>query len=88
VEAADHLRRFAGPADLLARIEATRFGISIFDTEAESLEAAWARFHAALLPHHIRLGAAIFSPEQPLTLDVLLEQAIRDLSPNALATRT
>jgi PleD family two-component response regulator len=85
VEAADYLRGAAGPADLLARIECTRFGITIFDTEAEPLEAARTRFRAALRQHRIRIGAAIFSTDRPVALDALLEQAVRNLAPNALA---
>ncbi len=88
VEAADHLRGIATPADLLARIEPTRFGMTIFDNEAESLEAASARIRAALRQHRIQTGAAIFSPDHPATLDTLLEQAAADLSPQALAMRT
>jgi diguanylate cyclase (GGDEF)-like protein len=88
VEAADHLRSLAGPADLLARIGCTCFGITIFDTEAERLEAAHTRIRAALRQHRIQIGAAIFSPDRPATLDGLLAQAVSDLSPNALAMRT
>jgi PleD family two-component response regulator len=88
VETADHLRRVAGPVNLLGRIETTLFAITIFDSESDVLEAAWARFQTSLLPQHIHLGAAVFSPSHPSTLDTLLEQAIRDLSPNALAMRT
>jgi PleD family two-component response regulator len=88
VETADHLRAVAGPADILARIEPTRLAITIFDTEAESIEAAHARINAALRPHRIRTGAAIFSPDRPTTLDGLLEQAGTNLSPNVLAMRT
>ena len=85
IETADHMRSLAGPADLLARIETTRFGMTVFDTEAESVEGAWARMYAALLQHRILIGAAVFSNDQPATLDELLEQAARDLYPNALA---
>jgi diguanylate cyclase (GGDEF)-like protein len=88
VEAADHLRSLAGPADLLARIGCTRFGLAIFDTDFESVEAAWSRIHAALLEHRIQSGAAIFSADHPATLDSLLEQAANDLAPNTLAMRT
>ncbi len=80
VEASDHLRSVSGPSDLLARIEDTRFGIATFETEA--------RIQAALRQRRIRVGAAIFSPDHPATLDDLLEQAAIDLSPNALAMRT
>jgi diguanylate cyclase (GGDEF)-like protein len=88
VEAADHLRTLAGPADLLGRIETARFAMAIFDTDHESLEAAWARIHSALLQHRILLGASIFSTEHPATLDSLLEQAAKDLSPAAIAMGT
>jgi diguanylate cyclase (GGDEF)-like protein len=88
IDAADHLRNVAGPADLIARIGDTRFGMTIFDTQVESLEGAWARIHAALLSHRIKTGAAVFSFEHPVTLDALMEQASNDLFPNALAMRT
>jgi PleD family two-component response regulator len=85
LDAADHLRSLTGPADLVARIEDTRFGITIFDIESESVEAAWTRMYAALRQHRIHLGAAIFSSDHPATLDELLEQATNDLFPQALA---
>ncbi|HTB16180.1 MAG TPA: response regulator [Bryobacteraceae bacterium] len=83
VEAADHLRSVAGPADLLARIEPTRFAMSIFDTGAEPSETARVRIQAKLRPHRIRIGAALFTPNDPSTLDTLLEQATANLEPNA-----
>jgi PleD family two-component response regulator len=88
VEAADHLRKVAGPSDLLARIGCTRFGMTIFETESKSVEAAYARIRAALRQHRIQTGAAVFSPNDPSTLDALLDQASSDLHPNALAMRT
>jgi PleD family two-component response regulator len=88
VEAADHLRKVAGPSDLLARIGCTRFGMTIFETESKSVEAAYARIRAALRQHRIQTGAAVFSPNDPSTLDALLDQATADLYPNALAMRT
>jgi diguanylate cyclase (GGDEF)-like protein len=87
VEVADHLRSLASPADLLARIGQARFGLTIVDTEAEPVEAAWARIHHAALEHRIVIGSAIFDPESPLSLDALLEQAALDLAPNAFAMR-
>jgi PleD family two-component response regulator len=83
VEAADHLRSVAGPADLLARIEPTRFAMSIFGTGAEPSETARVRIQAKLRPHRIRIGAALFTPNDPSTLDTLLEQATANLEPNA-----
>lgn len=87
VETADHLHSVASPADLLARIGLTRFGMSVFDTAAESLELAHARIQPALRQHRIQIGAAIFSSDHPATLDGLLEQAASDLAPNSLAMR-
>lgn len=87
VEAADHLRSIAGPTDLVARIGDARFGVAVFETDFESLEEAWVRIHSSALAHRISVGAAIFDGDRPASLDVLLEQAALDLSPNALAMR-
>jgi PleD family two-component response regulator len=87
VETADHLRSAAGPADLLARIGLTQFGMSVFDTAAESLESARARIQRALRKHDIQIGTAIFSSDDPATLDGLLEQAASELVPSSLAMR-
>jgi PleD family two-component response regulator len=88
VEFADHLRSLAGPTDVIARIGETRFGMAFFETDAESLEEAWARMHSAAADHRMQIGAAIFAADRPASLDVLLEQAALDLSPAALAMRT
>jgi PleD family two-component response regulator len=84
VDAADHLRRLAGPSDLVARISSSRFGLTIFDTAAESVEAAWYRIHTVLQQHRIQAGTVIYSPDHPATLDTLLAQAATDLAPAAL----
>ncbi len=86
VEAADHLRSLAGSTDLLARIGETRFGLTIFDTELETVEEAWARLHGSV-GHRILIGAAVFDEEHPASLEALLEKAARDLTPNAFAMR-
>jgi PleD family two-component response regulator len=88
VETADHLRGVAGPADLLARIEPARFGMTVFDTEMESIEQAWSRMEGVFLQHRIRAGIAIFSADRPATLETLLEEAVRALAPNAFAMHT
>lgn len=85
VETADHLRSLAGPTDLVARIGAGRFGMAIFETDVETLEEAWARIHTAGESHRIRIGAAIFNVDRPVSLDVLLNQAAGDLTPNVMA---
>lgn len=87
VEAADHLRSLMGPTDMAARVGELRFGLVILETDAESLESIWARMHAAAESHHVRLGAAIFDPERPISLDTLLEHASADLLPSAVAAR-
>ena len=73
--------------DLLARIGQTRFALAVFDTDTESVEEAWSRLHAAAPEHRIRVGAAIFDPERPASLDTLLDQAALDLAPAALSMR-
>ena len=88
VETADHLRGVAGPTDLLARVGSTRFGITIVETEVEPLEEIQAGIQSALRPLRIRIGAAIFLPRQPATLDELLAEAASDLVPTAVAIRT
>jgi diguanylate cyclase (GGDEF)-like protein len=85
VEAADHLRSLAGPTDLLGRIGANRFGMAIFETDVETLEESWARVHSDAELHRIRIGAAVFQPDSPVSLDVLLNQAAGDLAPKAMA---
>lgn len=88
IEAADRLRSLIGPADVLARIESTRFGVTVFDTDQESLETGWERIRADLDQYRIEAGAAMFSTDHPATLDTLLEQAAKDLAPKALVMRT
>jgi PleD family two-component response regulator len=88
VEAAERLRCLAGPTDLVGRIGEMRFGITVFDTDAESLEEAWARIHGGAFRHRLQVGAAIFDTKHPASLDVLLEQAALDLGPRAVGIRT
>jgi diguanylate cyclase (GGDEF)-like protein len=88
IEAADHLRGLVGPADLLARITETHFALTIFDTDVEPVEAAWARFHSIAGAHRIGIGAAIFDAAHPASIDVLLDQAESDLAPATFAVRT
>src|SRR5258706_7706517 len=87
IEAADHLRGLVGPADLLARITETHFALTIFDTDIEPVEAAWARFHSTTGAHRIGIGAAIFDSAHPASLEVLIDQAESDLAPAAFAVR-
>jgi PleD family two-component response regulator len=79
VSAGDVLRGLAGHTGLLARVEETRFGLALFDTRDEPVEAAWKRIHVFAAAHRIEIGAAIFEPELPVTLEILLERAESDL---------
>jgi len=83
VETADSLRDLAGPAALTARLGHSRFGLAVFDTEAESVEQIRARFQAAASGSKIAFGAAVFDPQRPVSLDALLDQAARSLHPKA-----
>ena len=87
IEAADHLRGLVGPADLVARITETHFALTVFDTDAEPVEAAWARFHSTAGAHRIGIGAAIFDAAHPASLEVLIDQAESDLAPAAFTVR-
>lgn len=88
IETAEHVRRFAGPTDLVARVGAFRFGLGIFDTPHETVEAAWSRIYATAQENQIALGAAIFDFTHPASLETLIEQAEMDLTPKAMAVRT
>jgi PleD family two-component response regulator len=78
VDAADGLRTLAGPAALVARLSPSRFGVAVFDTEAESVEEIRSRFHGK-----ISFGTALFDPHYPVSLDALLEQAASTLKGEA-----
>jgi PleD family two-component response regulator len=88
IELADHLRKLAGPTDVIARIGETRFGMTVFETDIESLEESWARLHTAAAEHRMQIGAAIFAADRLTSIDALLEQAVSDLAPAALAVHS
>jgi hypothetical protein len=67
----------------VGRVGADCFAMAVFETAAESLETAWSRIHAGADAHRVRVGAAIFDPERPATLDALMERAADDLLPLA-----
>jgi DNA-binding NarL/FixJ family response regulator len=83
VEIADDLRALAGPAALVARLDHARFGLAVFDTEAETVEDIRARLYTATTGDKIVFGAAVFDPHRPVSLDVLLEQAVLNLRPRS-----
>lgn len=81
IECAEHLRRVASPADVVGRLGDTCFAFSIFDSETESVEEAWIRIRMASGQHRIDIGACIFDPGLPLSLERLLDNAAADLAP-------
>jgi diguanylate cyclase (GGDEF)-like protein len=85
VQAADGLRSIIHPADVAARVSEGCFGVVILETDSESLEDAWARMHSISDAHRIRIGAAIFDPQRPVSLDALMEQGTADLTPAMMA---
>jgi PleD family two-component response regulator len=80
MEASDVLRGLAGSTSLLARVQAGRFALTLFDTPIEAVESAWTRIHSAAVTHGITIGSAIYEPGSPVTLEVLLERAEVDLA--------
>lgn len=85
VKTAEQLRDLVGGMDLVSRIGENRLAVAILDTDRESAEDVWARMHTASTQRHISLGAAVFDPASPASLDDLLERAERDLQPSAIA---
>jgi GGDEF domain-containing protein len=83
VEAADDLRRLAGPAALVARLSHSRFGLAALDTLAESVEEVRSRLQAAGADGKLMFGAAVFHPQEPVSLDILLEHATQGLHSKA-----
>ena len=81
VETADWLRGLAGPAALVARLNFSRFGLAVFDTEAEPMDHIRARVHITASLNNIALGSAVFDPQRPVSLDALLDQAALNLRP-------
>lgn len=81
MEAAERLRGIITPADLIGRITERHFAISIFDSEPESAEEAWARIRNAAAASRIDIGASVFDTSRPIGLDAMLDQALADLPP-------
>jgi two-component system cell cycle response regulator len=87
VEAADRLRGLISPTDLVARIGEHCFAMVLMETNVGTLESSWARVQSVADSHQVRIGAAIFDPDHPVSLDTLLDQAAMDLAPSALVAR-
>lgn len=81
VVAAEHLRKIAGPTDLVARVGLAHLALSILDSDQESAEEIWARLHQAAATARLALGAAVYDPQRPVALEQLLAQAAQDLRP-------
>ena len=87
VATGDFLCGLAGSTGVLARIAETRFALALLDTSIEPVETAWSRIHSAAAQHRIGIGAAIFEPDQPVPLEILLDRAELDLEPPELASQ-
>jgi PleD family two-component response regulator len=85
IEASDTLRGLAPATGLVARLDETRFALALLDTDVDPVESVWAQIHSSAAGRHISMGAAIFEPSEPVTLEVLLERARMDLKPAAWA---
>jgi hypothetical protein len=83
VEAAEDLRRLAGPTALLARMSHSGFGLAVLDTVAEPVEMIGASIHSAAVDGKLAIGSAVFDPQQPVSLDSLLERAAKDMRASA-----
>lgn len=75
VATADFLRRLAGPADLAARVDDNAFAIVAFETPQESVEEIQERRLEAGRQRRLAMGAAVFDPLDPVSLEDLLAQA-------------
>jgi hypothetical protein len=62
--------------------------MAMIETAVEPLESVWARLHGAADTHRISLGAAMFDPEHPVSLEGLLQQASLDMTPTAMIARS
>jgi PleD family two-component response regulator len=87
VTAGDFLRGLVGSTGMLARIAETRFSLALLDTDSEPIESTWSRIHSEAAQYHMEIGAAIFEPDQPVPLEILLDRAARDLGPRKLASK-
>jgi PleD family two-component response regulator len=75
VQMAELMRHLTDSAQFLYRVSATRFALTLFETDFESLEHAQQRVEKGLAGERILLGSAIFSPQEPLSLEDLFREA-------------
>jgi PleD family two-component response regulator len=86
MEVADQLRSIARTSDLLARIDANRFALSLLESEEQALETEVQRFERGA-GWKLITGSAVFDPQSPATLDQLLDQASQRLADAWAAAR-
>lgn len=75
LEAAEQLRRLAGPSDLVAWLGEDRFGMTVFESDAEPLDFAWNRLRQQAAAAGIRMGSAVYERSRPKSVESLLEEA-------------
>jgi two-component system, cell cycle response regulator len=75
VQMAELMRHLAESAQFLYRVSATRFALTLFETDFESLEHALKRVERGLAGERVLLGSAIYSPQEPESLEDLFREA-------------
>jgi diguanylate cyclase (GGDEF)-like protein len=75
VETTELLRELISGADQLYRVGDSRFAITVFESKNEFLEQTLGRVERAVAGKRISIGASIFSPGNPASLDDLMSEA-------------
>ncbi len=75
VETSEMLRGLVSGADQLYRVGDSRFAITVFESKNEFLEQTRGRIERAIAEESILIGASIFSPGTPVSLEDLMSQA-------------
>jgi PleD family two-component response regulator len=75
VQMAERLRHVSTATDLIYRVSDTRFAVTLFETESESLEQAQERVLKSFSEERVLAGWAIFDPDEPASLEDLICEA-------------
>jgi DNA-binding NarL/FixJ family response regulator len=88
VQLGELLRGVTNPADLLYHVSPTRFVLTVFETDHDSLTQAQDRVERALAGERVVVGSATFHPGKPVSLEELLEDAEESMTAVRIAKRT
>ncbi len=80
VQLAELLRSVTDSADLLYRICPTRFALTVFEADYDSLKQTRNRVERSLAGERVVTGSAIFCPEKPVSLEDLLTDALEGMA--------